>query len=591
MAKHPYVTRRGAVYYYRRKIPQDLTSHYAPKHEFVFSLKTKDRQEAVRKANVESVRIDREFAELRSDASPPLSVELSHGDIRQLVDEFRHRILREDEEVRFDGTGDADVYLAVTKQLDEAGVEATTPWEEGQVKASYGLSEREFTKSSDDLEFLSTHFRHALARGDISVAFDSVDELLDEQRLHISKDSDSYRTLAKEVLKAWVEVIKHLERRQRGELVETPPVGPLNVRQTRCGDAECQLSCSELWERYRDERKLPEKTASEFGAYVRRFIELVGDLPVAAVTKANARDYKDAMLKMPARRSAELLKMTVPEILAATKDQADLKRLSPKTVNEKAIGAVRAIFGYAVQNDYCTENPFSGIRAIGPASQEPSRVPYTIDDLRLIFSTPVFTRGERPRAAGGEAAKWLPLLALFTGARLEELGRLTRGDVLQEDDVNYLFIRAGSGGRKLKGKSSRRKVPIHSELERLGFLEYVASQRPGAGGETLWPALTSRQSEVTAGFSKWWGRYIRLHGIHDKRKVFHSFRHLVKRQLRNAGVDKPLVDAIQGHAPTDVADRVYGLDEEGFGISLPVLKNAIERLTYPTLDLSHIYPG
>ncbi|MGA7326889.1 MAG: hypothetical protein WBX25_20965 [Rhodomicrobium sp.] len=43
--------------------------------------------------------------------------------------------------------------------------------------------------------------------------------------------------------------------------------------------------------------------------------------------------------------------------------------------------------------------------------------------MNLIFSFPIFTKGERPKGGGGEAAKWLPLLAAFTGARLEELGQ------------------------------------------------------------------------------------------------------------------------------------------------------------------------
>jgi hypothetical protein len=46
-----------------------------------------------------------------------------------------------------------------------------------------------------------------------------------------------------------------------------------------------------------------------------------------------------------------------------------------------------------------------------------------------------------------------------------------------------------------------------------------------------------------------------------------------------------LVDTVQGHAATDVADRIYGLDEEGLGIALPALKDAIEALKYPDLGL------
>ena len=100
--------------------------------------------------------------------------------------------------------------------------------------------------------------------------------------------------------------------------------------------------------------------------------------------------------------------------------------------------------------------------------------------------------------------------------------------------------------------------------------------------------MASKADKVTAGFSKWWGRYTHDLGITDPKKVFHSFRHTVKRRLRDAKVDKTLRDAIQGHAIDDVAET-YGLDEEGIGVSLPVLAEAISRLAYPGLDLEALH--
>ena len=141
--------------------------------------------------------------------------------------------------------------------------------------------------------------------------------------------------------------------------------------------------------------------------------------------------------------------------------------------------------------------------------------------------------------------------------------------------------------KNLKNQSARRKVPLHRELVRLGFLDFVASMR-AAKSERLFPQLKSKTAQVTAGFSKWWGRYTHDLGITDPKKVFHSFRHTAKRELRDANVDKTLRDAIQGHATTDVAES-YGLDEEGIGVSLPVLAEAICKLAYRGLDLRHLY--
>ena len=43
-------------------------------------------------------------------------------------------------------------------------------------------------------------------------------------------------------------------------------------------------------------------------------------------------------------------------------------------------------------------------------------------ELRTLFAAGVFTKQERPTGGkGGRRRFWLPLLALFTGARLSEL--------------------------------------------------------------------------------------------------------------------------------------------------------------------------
>src|SRR4029453_4449371 len=118
---------------------------------------------------------------------------------------------------------------------------------------------------------------------------------------------------------------------------------------------------------------------------------------------------------------------------------------------------------------------------------------------------------------------WLPWLGLYTAARLEELGQLRTGDVKHENDVDYFAIEPGDG-KRVKTKSSRRCVPIHPELIKLGFLGFVDGQRR-AGGARLFPELKATSyGSVTAGWSKFWSRHTRALGVGDPRKVFHSFR-------------------------------------------------------------------
>src|SRR5690349_21905830 len=60
------------------------------------------------------------------------------------------------------------------------------------------------------------------------------------------------------------------------------------------------------------------------------------------------------------------------------------------------------------------------------------REPWEVAELQLLFTSPVYLGGARPDGGRGEAAYWLPLLGLYTGARQGELAPLVVGDVTQD---------------------------------------------------------------------------------------------------------------------------------------------------------------
>ncbi len=323
----------------------------------------------------------------------------------------------------------------------------------------------------------------------------------------------------------------------------------------------------------------PERTVNDFGVHIRRFIELHGDLPVGEITKVHVRDYKDAMLKLPARLNGKFKGMKIPKILELAKKRKELQTLSPRTVNDKSLGAIGAVLGWAEENAYIEHNPASRVKVKAGKVSYTTRLPYSIKDMNKIFRFPIYTDGDRPKGGSGEAAYWIPLLAAFTGARLEELGQLTAEAIREEREVTYFDMTTVGSGMRRKTESSKRRVPVHPELVRLGFMDYVRM----IGKGRLFHKLTSKQGKLTASFSQWWGRYARKHGITDKRKVFHSFRHAAKDGFREGGVEEQISDALTGHAPR-TEGRKYG------GDAYPILQLAagMERLTYPGLDLDHL---
>ncbi|HMM38198.1 MAG TPA: site-specific integrase [Desulfovibrio sp.] len=532
-------------YRLRVKVPTDLLHHYHPRKEITKSLKTSDYRTACDRARVERVKLDQEFAEVRrklaAQAHPRTS--LTPTEVDRLAALWLHRTLADDDAQRLQGF-DPD-------------------------------------RAAEVLAFTGEDLQAALAAGDLRPVRQWVDDLLEEHGLALPPDGETYKRLCLAILKAEVRGHQLMADRLRGMVVDTPPApaplpGPAPVQTT----AEGELTLSGLFEKWKDEnaQRVTPKSLQEFTATVRRFTELHGDLPLSRITKALVRDFKDALLKCPAASHLPIKHRgkSIQELITLAEKDRTLSRLSTRTVNDKWLGFLCAVLSWGTANGYLENNPASNVKATVSKVQDKARVPYSIEDVNFILRFPIFTKRERPRAGGGEAAKWLPLLALFTGARLGELGKLQVEDVRHERDVWYLDLM--NTGTKTQG--SKRQVPIHPELIRLGFLEYVEARRK-AGGDTLFPGRAGKSLDTEA-WSKWWGRYARSHGIEDRRKVFHSFRHTVKDGLRDSGVPFDLRSALQGHAVPGVGEGY------GQGFALQVLAEAMARLQYPGLDLEHL---
>jgi len=489
--------------------------------------------------------LDQEFENATRQAQPATVETLTNTEIERLAALYHHRLLEEDEEIRREG-----------------------------------LNDRAFRKLDEIIDINEAGAGYDLARGDISLVEWEVDDLLSSHGIQLNKGSNAYNKLSYEILKATVRASKELRERQGGGVVDTPPMPSqtVSVHQPSNADSETITTVFDKWD---GSAKRPLKTVNEFRRHIRRFVEVCGDLPVDAITKRHISAYRETIVRLPTHLDHKTRKLPVPKILERTKGQPDLKRLSPGAV-QKAIRAVSAVLGYAVESGYVDHNVASGVKVRGVGTGQVRRKDYEIHHLNTIFGSPVFTEGERPKGGGGEAAAWLPLLSLYSGARLEELGQLLVNDVKTVDGVDCLELDTFGGGKKLKTVSSRRIVPIHSELVRIGFLKHVDKMRE-AKERRVFPNVTSGALEgetKTAAFSAWWSRYVRGLGIDDVDKPFHAFRHTFKTFCRASKIAKEYHDAITGHAGSDVGDGY------GSGHPVSVLVEEVEKLTFRGLMLS-----
>lgn len=160
--------------------------------------------------------------------------------------------------------------------------------------------------------------------------------------------------------------------------------------------------------------------------------------------------------------------------------------------------------------------------------------------------------------------------------------------------IRSLFIVADrKAGKRVKTKVSERVIPLHPELVRLGFLDYVEERRRQGEHAWLFPTVAPDQGRALSAWSKWFGRYLRTTvGIKDTDRVFHSFRHGVKDALRRGRVDVEAREALLGHSgSTSSVSRGYGASEmlERWGVK--VLQDAVEKIEYAGLDLSKVKTG
>ena len=307
-----------------------------------------------------------------------------------------------------------------------------------------------------------------------------------------------------------------------------------------------EQSIDELFEYWVGQSEKRPRTLLDARTAIRRLKSVVGEVSAGQIQKIQAVAFKDALID---------------------------EGLAYATII-KNVGLIKSMFDLGYRNELIVSNPFKDLKLVKPARRDKPRLSFTSDDLKLIFQSPVFCQGQRPKGGAGQAAVWIPLIGLMTGMRLEEIGQLRASDIKLQDDIWYFDLdHVPEEGRWLKNESSRRQIPVHPRLIELGFLALVQ-----ASNGRLFPHLCSAGArQLTASWSQWFGRYLRqVIGISDTRKTFHSFRHTFKDLCRDAGIPKDLHDRITGHMSSDVGD--------GYGASTyPIrpLAQAVRQIVLP----------
>jgi len=276
------------------------------------------------------------------------------------------------------------------------------------------------------------------------------------------------------------------------------------------------------------------KTRLLHAAALALFRDIVGEKPLGAITRSDCRNARDTIARLPPNMTKRFPGEGIEAVLARRQPQ-----MSPKNAN-RILSAITAMFSWASREGLLSDNPARGL--LLPVGRRPDleRDAFTPAELQKLFAHLDPSMGAR---------YWLPLVALYSGMRLEEIAQLRPADIREVQGIWVMDVNA-AGGKRLKTASSARLVPLHPRL--LGILELRE-------GTEMWPGLTrGADGYWSSPFSKWFGRFKRRAGIASRRLTFHSLRHTFINELKQRGTDELTIRELVGHANPSITTGRYG---------------------------------
>ncbi len=274
-----------------------------------------------------------------------------------------------------------------------------------------------------------------------------------------------------------------------------------------------------------------------------------------------------------------------PEKLRSHKDWLMQQGLTPQTVN-KNLSRIENLLKWAVSQGFIHELPTTvTIRVQCNGKTDQNREALSNETLKRIFHSDFYTAPKKGFTFDYAYQYWIPLIALFSGMRINEVCQLYCDDIISVDNEFFFDINANTPDKSIKTKSSKRLVPIHSSLIELGFLEFVDMQRK-MKHKILFSDLTPQRDGYGHYASRWYnGKFKPKLGVTKRYEDFHAFRHTFTTRARESGYPIEDIQGIVGHSNETITGGIYGKTANLRSRHVEVVKN----IKYD-LDLNKVIP-
>ncbi|WP_233133250.1 site-specific integrase [Acetobacter sp. DmW_043] len=310
-----------------------------------------------------------------------------------------------------------------------------------------------------------------------------------------------------------------------------------------------------------DTRKATKRTVA---LYIRAF----GDTPVSNIGGSQAGAFRDLLLALPATLGKGKSSLTLQQEAQRTRE-GGLPTLSNKSVKNHML-RLSALWNQLVQRELVAKNPWAGWHF--ESAPRTVRKSWTARELALLTSA-----SWHSSLVPEPTFRLVTLIAAYTGMRLGEICTLRKEDLQTIEGVPCFMVRPHSEtGWAPKTEAGTRVIPVHSKLIKAGVL----SLRDNTESAYLIPGLdNSGQKDRGATLSRAFSQLKTRLGL-PAEITFHSFRHTVSTQLRNAdaNIREVWIDHLLGHEATH---KSQGTTTYLTGISTANLRQTVEAISYP----------
>jgi len=428
------------------------------------------------------------------------------------------------------------------------------------------------------------------------------DRAIAARNWQLDPGSDLYAEFLRMIAEAAIDALRvDIDERTNGTATpaSTIVVEGAKAKAERCIEGESILELFEKYaaQRLKEGRKRPD-TINQDRKVIQHFSTFLGpDRSLKSVQAAEVRNFRDLIGAIPAsyRKRKENVGLTLQQAAAKAKREG-LEGLSLVTLN-KYLSTISPVFDWARSEGYVDHNPCDGLYYSAVKGKN-ARPPFEPKELNRFLQSPLFTGfaadGEEHLPGSRKANDWrywIPLVCMFTGARLGEVAQLRVDDVVEEWGIWCIRIRHDESTRQTTKSGQSRYAALHSGLLAIGFLAFVERQRKRAdrdGNRSLFPDLKpDNRGQISRTPSKFLRSYLEKIGIKDggDGRGSHSFRHTLADQLRAADYLDNQIAVALGHSVKTVTGG-YGRLQQG---TVRMMKDMIEAASFEGVRFDHLW--